>query len=554
MSEINIGKANKNFGFNQILKDFTMDVKKNERIGLIGPNGSGKTTIFKIICGLENLDSGSVNIRKEASIGLLLQIPPTYPDDTLVKTILYEPFEEILAMEKNLQTTAELLVDFNDPNYQGNLNKYTKLQERFEKAGGYEIDNKIKFICQGFNIYHFIDRAYNTLSGGEKTLINLASLMIKQPDILLLDEPTNHLDIKTLEWFEQFLNNYQGTIIVSSHDRFFLDKIVNKIYLIYRGSSDIYYGNYTYYLAENQRRIDALFEQYKNQQKLVTKMLEQIKKLREFGDNGGGEKFYRRAINIEKRLEKLELLDKPLKNKDLPIDFIINERSAKVVLKITDLNLTIAEKILLVDSNTELLFQEKACLMGDNGSGKSTLIKEILKNNNPNIKLGNRVKIGYLPQEISFENENMTVIENSRHSFGGTEETLRAILSRYHFHGDNVFKRVKSLSGGEKVRLKLLELISQQPNLLILDEPTNHIDIDTKEILEEAINNFSGTVLFISHDRYFINQVSTKIIYLENYELTTYSGNYNDYLDAKNKPLKKVKNKKKNEPYYNKFA
>lgn len=553
MSEISISKGDKNFGFNQILSNFNFEASKNERIGLIGPNGSGKTTIFKIIKGIETLDTGSLSIRKNATIGLLLQIPPNYPNETVVKDILYQPFKELLNLENQLNAAAKKLEDTAIENYQQNVDRYGRLQDKFIQLEGYEIENKIKMIANGFNIYRFIDRKYNTLSGGEKTLVNLAALMIEQPDILLLDEPTNHLDIKTLEWFEQFLISYQGVVIVSSHDRFFLDKVVNKIYLIYRGTSDIYFGNYSYYIEENQRRIDSEFEQYKNQQKLVEKMEEQIKQLRRFGDEGGGEKFYRRAINIEKRLAKLDLLDKPEITKSLPLDFNIKSRSGKEVLKIENLDLIIGDKILLDNANATLRFKEKVALMGNNGTGKTTLIKLILENNNPNITIGSSVSIGYLPQEIFFKDDNLSILETARQSFGGHEHILRSTLSKFLFYGENVFKRVSSLSGGEKVRLKLLELINLKPNLLILDEPTNHIDIDTREVLEEALSEFQGTVLFISHDRYFINQLATKIIYIEDFQLHSYNGNYNYYLDLKQKPQIVKTKKKKPKEYFNKF-
>ena len=408
--------------------------------------------------------------------------------------------------------------------------------------GGYEIDEKVGKICNGFKISEeMLTRSFNTLSGGEKTIVNLASLIISNPEILLLDEPTNHLDIDTLEWFEEFLSNYKGTIIISSHDRYFLDKVATKTILIDKGKADVYHGNYSYYLEESERRALAEFDEYKTQQKQIEAMKAAVKKLKEWGERGDNPRFFRRAACIERKLEKMEMLDRPESKKQLPLDFEINGRSGKDVLVAKDLGIIAGDKILLDGADLYLKYGEKVCLMGKNGTGKSTFVKAVLGNEDSicqgEIKLGSNVSIGYIPQEIRFEDENATVLETSRKFYEGTETYLRASLAKFLFYGQNVFKRVGTLSGGEKVRLKLFELIQKKANLLILDEPTNHIDIDTKEILEEALSEYRGTLFFISHDRYFINKLAERVINIEDQKFTEYLGNYDYYKEQKVKKL-----------------
>lgn len=421
------------------------------------------------------------------------------------------------------------------------LKMYGNLQEQFINMGGYEIDEKVSKICNGFKISDdMLNRSFNTLSGGEKTIINLASLIISNPDILLLDEPTNHLDIDILEWFEQFLLSYKGTILISSHDRYFLDKVANKIVLIDRGKSEVYFGNYSYYLEESERRDLAEFEDYKTQQKQINAMKIAVKKLKEWGERGDNPRFFRRAACIERKLEKMETLDRPETKKQLPLGFEIDGRSGKEVLGVKNLGIILGDKVIFDDANLHLKYGEKVCLMGKNGSGKSTLVKAILNQNDiyqGEIKLGSNVSIGYIPQEIKFDNETSTVLDTARQFYEGTETHLRSSLAKFLFYGENVFKRVGNLSGGEKVRLKLFELIQKRANLLLLDEPTNHIDIDTKEILEEALQEYKGTLFFISHDRYFINKLAQRIVNIENESFKEYLGDYDYLKEQKTKKL-----------------
>lgn len=542
MIEVSVNGAIKNFGFKNILDDFNLEATTGERIALIGPNGCGKTTLFKIISGEEKLDKGIVSTRKGATIGLLSQLPPKVTDDVTVKDILLRSFKDLFDLEKKLREYEEKLASIDSSKLDSLLNLYGKAQEQFANMGGYKIDEKVSKICNGFKISEdMLSRSFNTLSGGEKTIVNLASLIISNPDILLLDEPTNHLDIDTLEWFEQFLSNYKGTIIISSHDRYFLDKVATKTILIDKGKADVYHGNYSYYLEESDRRALAEFDEYKSQQKQIDAMKEAVKKLKEWGEKGDNPRFFRRAACIERKLEKMEMLDRPEAKKQLPLDFEINGRSGKDVLVADDLGIIVGDKILLDGANLYLKYGEKVCLMGKNGTGKSTFIKNVLGKEDDicqgEIKLGSSVSIGYIPQEIKFEDENSTVLETARKFYDGTETHLRASLAKFLFYGQNVFKRVGTLSGGEKVRLKLFELIQKKANLLILDEPTNHIDIDTKEMLEEALSEYKGTLFFISHDRYFINKLAERVINIEEQKFNEYLGNYDYFKEQKIKKL-----------------
>ena len=539
MTDISIANAKKNYGFKNVLDDFALEVTSGEKIGLIGPNGCGKTTLFKLITKEENLDAGSISIRKGANVRLLSQMPPVVSDSCTVKDILTRDFKDIFEIEAYMKDLEEQMATAEPDKLEHILERYGKLQTRFMDLDGYNIDSKISELCNKFRISEdMLNRKFNTLSGGEKTIVNLASIMLSNPDVLLLDEPTNNLDIDTLEWLESYLKSYTGTIILCSHDRYFLDKVVSKIVLIERGKSEIFFGNYSYYLKENERRILAEFEQYKDQQKMIEAMKRKIKQLQEFGKLAypGGESFFKRAASIQKRLDKMELLEKPETAKEIPLNFQMNDRSGKQVLMVRDFDLSVANKNLLNQVSFDVVFKDRTCLMGKNGSGKSTLIKYIMnlyenEQDDNNIRIGSNVSIGYIPQTITFEDDNATILETARKSYYGSETHLRASLAKFMFNGENVFKRVGTLSGGEKVRLKLFELMQKNVNLLIMDEPTNHIDITTQEVLEEALKEYPGTILFISHDRYFINEIAKKILYIENNGIKEYLGNYDDYIN-----------------------
>ena len=533
MIEISLNKINKSYGFNNVLNNLSFDVKTNERVALIGSNGCGKTTTLKIIMGIESYDSGNISIRKESKIGYLTQMPPKEDDNVSAKSVYLRGVQELIDLENKISDFVE-----NMSSNEKDIKLLDKLQEEFRISGGYSLKEKIEKIRNGFKITNeLLNREYNKLSGGEKTLINLASIILSNPDILLLDEPTNHLDIDTLEWFEEYLSSYNGTVVIISHDRYFLDRTVNKIIEIENGNANIYHGNYSYYLKESEKRLMIEFQNYKNQQKEIKALKEAIERYKVWGAKSDNPMFFRRAKAIETRLEKMEVIEKSKTKSELRINLNVEDRTSNRVMVISNLDLKIGNKELLRNSHMEVYYKERVCLMGKNGAGKTTLIKNILNNTHDNIKLGTNIKIGYIPQEIRFDNEDLTIYEHMRKIFVGSESELRSKLNQFYFTADNIDKKVKNLSGGEKVRLKLLELILKNANFLILDEPTNHIDIDTREILEESLLAYDGTILFISHDRYFINKIATKIVMIENKEMITYNGNYDSIKKKSNDVL-----------------
>ena len=546
MIEITLSNVDKNFGFKKIFDSFDLEIKTGEKVGLIGPNGCGKSTLFKLITKEEVPSSGIVTTRKGSKIGFLPQMPTFQNENVSVGEFLNSSFEEIYKISKEIHLLENAMTNPQNDDMEKILNKYGILQQRFDDLGGYLIDSKISEICNKFGIdSELLERDFSKLSGGEKTIVCFAKIMLSDPDILLLDEPTNNLDIDTLEWLEKFLQNYTGTILMSSHDRYFLDKVATKIVLIERGKSEIFHGNYSYYLKENERRILSEFEHYKDQQKMIEAMKKKIKQLQEFGRKAfpSGESFFKRAASIQKRLDKIELVNKPETAKEIPLNFQMSNRSGKQVLTVHNLNLSIEDKTLLEQVSFDVLFKDRICLMGKNGCGKSTLIKYMIdlyngkRQEKNDIKIGSNVLIGYIPQIIEFEDDNKTLLEIARKTFNGTETQLRSSLAKFLFYSNDVFKRINMLSGGEKVRLKLFELMQQNINFLIMDEPTNHIDITTREVLESALSEFQGTILLISHDRYFINEIAKKILYVEDKNIIEYLGNYDEYRNKKEKKL-----------------
>jgi hypothetical protein len=535
MIEIELNKIKKNYGLKNILDGFSLELKTGERVALIGRNGSGKSTILKIIAKQESVDSGTINIRSGAKIGILNQIYENEKEDISVEKFLYKSFEEILKVEKKLnKLETQMSTEVNADKLEKIINEYGRMQERFSLMGGYEIQERFNKICSRFYINkELLKQSYNLLSGGEKTRVNLAKLLLTQPEILLLDEPTNHLDIHSLEFLEELILKYKGTVLIVSHDRYFLDKVINKTVLLENGKENIYYGNYSYFLKEDERRTLAQFENYKNQQKQIEKMKESILTLRKFGDLAGNEMFFKRAKNIEKRLEKMEIIDRvDLNKKSLDLKFNIKKRSGNDVLKLENVEKKFDQKVIFKDANLTLNYGEKAALIGKNGSGKSTLIKMILgqdTNFQGELKLGTSIKIGYISQNIIFEDNEKTVLDYYLEGNNLSETEARSKLAKYGFRQESTFKRIGKLSGGEKVRIILMKLIQKDINFLILDEPTNHIDIDTREILEEALKEYKGTVLFVSHDRFFINAIANRVLNIENYKIKSYYGNYDDF-------------------------
>lgn len=535
MIEIELNNIKKSYGLKNVLNGFNMEITTGERVAIVGQNGSGKSTILKVIAGEESIDDGKVNIRKGSTIGMLNQIYEKKYDNPTVKEFLFESFKDILKLEKKLEETEQAMCIEHDEEKMNNLLKsYGNYQEKYSLMGGYEMNEKFNKICSKFHIGEAMqEQNYNNLSGGEKTRANLAKLLLKEPSILILDEPTNHLDIDSMEFLEELISNYKGTVVIVSHDRYFLDKIVTKTVLLENGKESVYYGNYSYFVKEDERRTLAEFEKYKNQQKQIEKMKESIKTLRKFGELAKNEMFFKRAKSIEKKLEKMQVLDKvTIDKKSIDLNFFMEDRSGKDVLKIEHLNKSFGSKDIFKYANAQISYGEKVCLVGGNGTGKSTLIRIILGEDNQYegvVQIGSSVKLGYIPQNIVFEDEKQTILDFFINGNNFSETEARTKLAKYGFRQENVFKKIGSLSGGEKVRIILIKLIQQDINFLILDEPTNHIDIDTRELLEEALKDYRGTVLFVSHDRFFINKLADRILNIEELQLKSYFGNYDNY-------------------------
>jgi len=530
MIELSVNDIHKNFGFSPVLKGAAFEIYTGERVGLVGRNGAGKTTLFNLLLGNEQPDKGLVSIRKGATVGYLEQIHQTpaesaqnrrgtqcAPADTASQTvsdILKSAFAEVFDLEGRLRA-LELEMGKENANMDKLFNEYTKLQDKFAALDGYSIDEDYSRIVRGFKLEPLLDAQFATLSGGEKTIIKLAQILLKKPDILLLDEPTNHLDLNMLEWLEAFLAKYQGTVLMISHDRHFLDKTTTKTILVERGVCDVYNGNYSFHLEEKERRLIQEFNEYKTQERKIEAMKAAIKRYRQWGYEGDNEKFFIKAKELEKRLEKMEILTNPkAKERKLTLNFNA-ERGSNDVLRISEMSFGYGKRQLFDSFTMNLYYGEKLCLEGPNGAGKSTLFKLILGDISPlsgSVTLGHSVNLGYIPQEITFVNDKVSVLDSFREEIICAEGEARNILAKYYFVGDAVYKRVSALSGGEKVLLKLALLMQKNINFLMLDEPTNHIDIASREILEDALLDFKGTLLFISHDRYFIEKLAGRKI------------------------------------------
>jgi len=540
MLEIGFNNVKKNFGYKDILNGLSFEVISGDRLAIIGKNGSGKTTILNILANIETADSGLVTIRNNATVGYLKQTEEIIEDEVNVNDVIKTGQKELMNLEKKMLDIAKEMENSNCE-ISKLLKQYERIQNEYIAGGGYELEESFNKICTGCKISkEMLEKSYNMLSGGEKTIVNIARVLYSKPDILLLDEPTNHLDVQATEWLEGFIKKYNGTVIIISHDRYFIDKVATKTLLIENGVGELYYGNYSYFLKEDEKRVMSQFENYKNQQKQIKAMEESIKKLREFGTRAGNEMFFKRAFSIQKRLEKLDVTQRPITEKAIPLNFEIKNRSGKNVIGIKDLEIVLGNRVLLNNANMNIYYGDKVCLLGKNGSGKSTLIKTILGEIKPNIGeiiIGSNVNIGYIPQKISFENEQNTILSIFGEYCKGTETQKRSKLARFMFNGENVFKKVGNLSGGERVKLKLACLMEQDVNCIVLDEPTNHIDINTRETLEDTLKEYKGTIIFVTHDRYFANKLAGKIIEINNKKIYEFMGNYDDY---KNKIIYEV--------------
>lgn len=535
MIELGINNLAKYYGVNKIFENINFEIKTGERVGLIGQNGCGKTTLFKMIMGLEECNEGVINIRKDAKVGYLNQIP-VFEKETKVIEVILMAFKTVFTLKQQMETLEKSFAELEGKELEKALNQYGIISGKFELEGGYDLETRISKITKGLEIDEVLKvMPYDSLSGGEKTRVILAKILLEEPDILLLDEPTNHLDLETIKWLEEFLKVYKGSVVIISHDRYFLDSVVEKIVELEQSRVNTYYGNYSYYVVEKERRFLIEYKHYLNQQKKIEQMERQIQRYRIWGEMRDSEAMFKRAKELEKRLEKIEVMDKPVLDKrKVKFKQEIGDRSGKIVVDIEGISKGYGSNELLQDVYFTLFFQDSACIIGSNGCGKTTLLKMLLEEVRPDtgiLKLGAGVMIGYLPQQVDFPDEEQTILEYFTFHHNTTYEIARGQLARVLFFKDDVNRKIKFLSGGEKSRLKLCSLTFQKVNLLILDEPTNHLDIDSRENLEQMLIDYEGTILFVSHDRYFINKVADKIIEIEDKKLKVYTGDYNYYME-----------------------
>ncbi|MFJ1107090.1 ABC-F type ribosomal protection protein [Bacillus sp. RA(2023)] len=531
MTICSVNNVTKSFGGNIIFENISLEIKNGERVGLVGRNGSGKTTIFQLLTGMESLDAGAIHMKKGTRIGHVAQIPK-FDEDMTVYDVLSSAFKAEKELEREMRTLEKNMEEEREPSaLQKLMERYGLIQEKFAFLGGYEIEANIMKVANGLQVTELFPRSFPELSGGEQTKVSLAYMLLQKPDLLLLDEPTNHLDLFAVEWLEQFLKEYNGTVMVISHDRYFLDEVVTKIFDLEDGEIHVYHTNYSQFVEEKEERLLQEFQAYQEQQKKIKKMKEAIKRLREWANqaNPPNEGLHKRARSMERALERMEKLKKPiLERKQMGLQFEGQERSGKDVVVMKEVSKGFADDFLFNEANLHVRFQERAAIVGRNGTGKTTLLKLLLEEIEPDageIRIGSSVKIGYLSQH-AYGNMKSNVLEAFRECVAVTEGEARHILAKFLFYGPAVFKKVTQLSGGEKMRLRLAQLMYQDINFLILDEPTNHLDIESREVLEEALEQYNGTILAVSHDRYFLNKLFEKTYWIDERKLFEFAGNY----------------------------
>lgn len=531
MNILNATDVTKKFLDETLFDNVKLTLNSGDTIGLVGRNGEGKTTLLRLLCGSESPTTGIISWKKNIKIGYLDQIP-NYADNEKVYTCLKSVFGELNIISEQLKLLEEKMsMDVNDIDEL--MLRYGNLQSYYEEHGGYEIDAKIRRVASGLNITHLLESQWKDLSGGERTKIGIAQILIKPTDLLLLDEPTNHLDFKSIEWLTNYIKNYHGATVVVSHDRYFLDETVNQIIEIDQKNLYPYNGNYSYFVEEREKRLLIEFEAYKTQQKKIKKLKASIKQLRMWASqsNPPNAAMYRRAKSMEKSLNRIKRLDKPILNsKNMKMELEDATRVSNRVIEMEDVTKTY-DKLLFEKVNMLVRRGEHIAIIGDNGTGKSTLLKIILgvvSIDNGTIKTANNLKIGYLSQH-EFENDadNNTVLNKFREEVNVSEAEARHILADFMFYGKDVFKKVGDLSGGEKIRLRWAQIVHTDYNLLILDEPTNHLDIEAKEIIEDALLNYEGSIITVSHDIYFLNKLFNTTYLLKNKSLKKFEGNYN---------------------------
>jgi len=541
MIEVNISDVSKMYGATEIFRDITFTVKTGERVGLVGSNGCGKTTLLKMIMGQESITSGTISFLKGSTVGYLDQIPD-YTEEVLVIDILKEALNDLYLQKQHLEDLSIQLGQLSGEELEKVMKTYTNVEADFAFKGGYELETMIAKVASGLKITEEMENMpFYLLSGGEKTRVMLAHILLKKPSILLLDEPSNHLDLESIEWLENYLQNYDGSVLVVSHDRYFLDNVCKKIVELSAFKAHVYHGNYSYFVIERERRFLLELKVYLAQEKKIKRMEEQIKQYRIWGVARDSEKMFKRAKELEKRLEKIERLDKPVKDPNKLKIQTDTSRTGKRVLEARAINKSFDELELLKNASIELFYQDKLAVLGENGSGKTTFISILIDDffkEEPTFKWGSKIKLGYLPQEVSFEDESLSLLEYFHYTHQVGVHQARKQLAKALFTNDDVFKKIHQLSGGEKSRLKLASLTYEQVNFMILDEPTNHLDITAREVLEEVLLDYKGTILFVSHDRYFIQKIASRIAEIRDCKLNFYEGDYGYYRLVKKREQK----------------
>ena len=531
---LSVNNIEKSFGITKVLENVTFQVNDNEKLAIVGVNGAGKSTLFKIIINELPADQGSVNISKDCKIGYLAQHEAINPSNNIYEEVLSVK-SDIIELEEAITQIGNDMKSVSGSRLEQMMDTYSRLTHEFESKNGYAYKSEVIGVLKGlgFNEETF-NNSVGNLSGGEKTRVALGKLLLSNPNLLLLDEPTNHLDLETISWLENYLSSYKGAVIVISHDRYFLDKLVTKIIEIENKKATVYNGAYSVYANLKSKQQETRLKQYVNQQKEIKRQEDVISQLRRFNR----EKSIKRAESREKALSKVERLEKPYEfDEAMAITFEPSIKSGNDVLSVTNLSKSYNNHTLFDNINFEIKRGEHLAIIGDNGTGKSTILKIINKFEKPdngNIKLGEKVRIAYYDQEQELLNLDNTIFNEIQDEYPHLNNTsVRNVLASFLFTGEDVFKKIGSLSGGERGRVSLAKLMLSEANFLIMDEPTNHLDITSKEVLENALNKYSGTVLYVSHDRYFINKTASRILDLTNQIIINYLGNYDYYIEKK---------------------
>ena len=509
-----------------MLEGLSFDIQEGERVAILGRNGCGKTTLLKILTGEMDYDDGEVYVNPHKKIGLISQIP-VFPVGYTVEDVLRSAFADIMAFKRKMEALETQMANGATPEQ---LREYDNLTNRFQSGGGYEMDVDVDKICNGLGITpEQRKQTFDSLSGGEKTRMNLARLLLEKTDILLLDEPTNHLDLRSVEWLEGYINAFKGTVIAISHDRYFIDRIAQRVIEIVDGHAEFYSGNYSFYMDEKQARFDLQMKQYEQEQAKLKQLGFTVERMKGWGINN--RTLYRRAMSIQHRMERIRKTEKPKTEKTMKASFGEKDFSGDVVFKMKNVSKSFGDRTLFSDVELNVEAGERIALLGDNGTGKTTFIRCLLGDEDcaGKIQFGPTVKWGYLPQTIHFSHPERTLYDTMLYEKNCTPQVARDRLGQFLFQGEDVFKQVANLSGGEKSRLRLCMLMDEKINLLILDEPTNHLDIASREWVEAAIEEFEGVLLFVSHDRYFIEKFAERIWLLEDGGIRDFRCGYSKY-------------------------